>query len=195
MLAIYKGLVYDLLHQLRDDTGTDGAATLTNGEALTLLQWDSVGELAVHGDVVSGQDHLLGILLLWGVGQCDSDIRGTNEHLGAVVVQESSVTSTLILGQDVKRSSKLLVGLDSAGLGKNHTTAELLALDTTEQSTHVITSLTTVELSFMKEIIDNINLHSWCCHERNSCTISRTDHKCKIFLPPCGTSQYRSRWS
>ena len=83
--------------------------------------------------IVSRHDHLVTI-----VGGSfrevdgDRDIRGSQEHLRAVVAMESSVASPLLLSKDVKRSQKFIVSLGSTGLDNNHTTTDLFALNTTE---------------------------------------------------------------
>jgi len=117
---------------------------------------------ADHLNVISGHDHLLGgILDTLGPGQGNSDISSAEEALGAVVAHERSVATTFVLGQDlwdvsgslqlcegayIELSNKLLGGLDRSGESNDLTTANLLALDTTEESTHVVTGLSTVEL-------------------------------------------------
>ena len=65
---------------------------------------------------------------------------GTDEDLGTVVSVETSVTTTLLLGQDVHGDEELLVRGDGTGLDDNHTTVDILTLDTTEQKTGVVTS-------------------------------------------------------
>lgn len=117
---------------------------------------------ADHLDVVTGHDHLLvGILNTLGPGQGNSDISSAEEALGAVVAHERSVATTFVLGQDlqgvswglqgsggtyVELGNKLLGSLDRSRESDDLTTADLLALDTTEESTHVVTGLSTVEL-------------------------------------------------
>ena len=63
----------------------------------------------------------------------------TDEELGAVVVVETSVTTTLVLGQDVHGDEELPVLGSSAGLGNDHATLDVLTLDTTEKETRVVT--------------------------------------------------------
>ena len=80
------------------------------------------------------------------MGQRHRHIRRADKELGAVVVHKRRVATTLFLRQNVDLRRELLHGLDRAGGNHDLTTAHLLTLDTTQQSTHVVTSLTTVEL-------------------------------------------------
>jgi hypothetical protein len=49
------------------------------------------------------------------------------------------------LWTNVNLSLELLVGFDGAGGGHYHSSANLVTLDTTDEGTHVVTSLTTVQ--------------------------------------------------
>jgi len=49
------------------------------------------------------------------------------------------------LRTNVDLSLELLVGLDGAGSSHYHSPADLVTLDTTDESTHVVTSFTTVQ--------------------------------------------------
>ena len=49
------------------------------------------------------------------------------------------------LWTNVDLSLELLVGLDGAGSSHYHSSTDLVTLDTTDESTHVVTSLTTVQ--------------------------------------------------
>ena len=55
------------------------------------------------------------------------------------------MTSTFIFGQNVYLSGKLLVAGNRAGFCKNLTTNDLSSLNTTKQSTDVITSLSLIQ--------------------------------------------------
>lgn len=52
---------------------------------------------------------------------------------------ETGVTSTLVLGQDVHGHEELLVLRSGAWLGDDHTTLDILTLNTTEKKTRVVT--------------------------------------------------------
>lgn len=54
---------------------------------------------------------------------------------------ETSVTSSLLWGEKVERAQELGRGLGGSWTDDNHSTADLLTLDTTEQETRVVTSL------------------------------------------------------
>jgi hypothetical protein len=135
-----------LKHRLLDDagakTGSDSSATLTDVESLTDL--NSVG--VAHGDdhlgVVTGHDHLAaGVFGTLGEGQVDRLISGSEVELGSVVLLETSVSATFLLAEDVERSKELCVGLDSARGTDDHTTADILTADTSDEETGVVTSL------------------------------------------------------
>src|SRR5215213_7048881 len=61
-----------LLEDLRDSTGTDGAAALTDGEAQTVLHRDGLDELHGHLGVVARHDHLRAL----GEGDDAGDVGG-----------------------------------------------------------------------------------------------------------------------
>ena len=62
-------------------------------------------------------------------------------ELRSVVVEERSMTSTFIFGQNVNLSGKFLVAFNAAGFCKNLSSFDFSSLNTTKQSTDVITSL------------------------------------------------------
>lgn len=95
-----------------------------------------------HLDVVTGHDHLgVRVLSALGEGQINRLVRGTEVELGAVVLVEASLAATFLSSEDVERSKELGVRLDGAGLADNHTTADILTADTTDEETRVVTSL------------------------------------------------------
>lgn len=128
-----------LLNDAGDETSGDGPATLADVEALALLNGNGLVDLADHLNVVTGHDHLV-LLGALGPGKSGGLIGGTDEHLGLVVVGETSVTATLLLGEDVHGGKELLVGLGGAGLDNDHATEDIVTLDTTEKETRVVTS-------------------------------------------------------
>lgn len=142
-VVVLTGLSYErsgcLLNDASDETSGDGPATLTDVEALALLDGNGLVDLADHLDVVAGHDHLV-LLSALGPGKSGGLIGGTDEHLGLVVVGEASVAATFLLGQDVHGGKELLVGLGGAGLDNDHATEDIVALDTTEKETGVVTS-------------------------------------------------------
>lgn len=128
-----------LLNDASDQTSGHSPATLTDVEALTLLKSDGLVNLADHLDVVTGHDHLA---ILGTLRPCEgrSLIGSTDEHLGLVVVGEAGVAATLLLGQDVHGGEELLVGLGRAWGSDDHTTEDVVTLDTTEEEARVVTS-------------------------------------------------------
>ena len=132
-------LVFGLLDDASNQASGHGPATLTDVEALALLDGNRLVDLADHLDVVTGHDHLA-ILGALGPGESGSLVSGTDEQLGLVVVAETSVATTLLLGQDVHGAEDLLVGLGGTGSSDDHATEDILTLDTTEKETRVVTS-------------------------------------------------------
>lgn len=64
----------------------------------------------------------------------------TDVDLGAVVGTETSTATTLSLGQNVHGHEELVVGLSAVRGSNDHTAADVLTADTTEQETGVVTS-------------------------------------------------------
>lgn len=143
-----------LLEDTGAETGSDSSATLTDVESLTDL--DGVG--VTHGDdhlgVVTGHDHLAaGVLGTLGEGQVDGLISSPEVELGSVVLLEASVSATLLLGEDVEGRKELGVGLDSAGGADDHTTADILTADTSDEETRVVTSL-----GLLARLLEGLNI-------------------------------------
>jgi hypothetical protein len=128
-----------LLHDASNQASGHSPATLTDVEALALLNGNRLVDLADHLDVVTGHDHLA-ILGALGPGKSGGLVSSTDEQLGLVVVTETSVATTLLLGQDVHGAEDLLVGLGGARSSDDHATEDILTLDTTEKQTRVVTS-------------------------------------------------------
>src|SRR3954447_21969701 len=130
-----------LLDDADDGAGTDGPATLADGEALADLDGDRGDELDAHLDVVPGHDHL-GTL-----GQADGprDVGRAQVELRPVAVVEGGMAATLLLGQDVDLGGELGVGLDRARLGQDLAALDLLALDAPDEAAHVVAGLALVE--------------------------------------------------
>src|SRR5690606_33856358 len=72
-------------------------------------------------------------------------VSGTEVELRAVFVEERRVTTTFFLGQYVNFSLELGVRCYRVRLTDNHTTANLILLNTAEQQTYVITRFTSVK--------------------------------------------------
>src|SRR3954451_20257979 len=87
----------DLLGDLGDPAGADGAATLADREPETLLHGDRLESLAPHLGVVTGHHHR-GAL---GQAHDTGHVRGAEVELRPVVVEERRVTAALLLGENV----------------------------------------------------------------------------------------------
>lgn len=130
-----------LFNDTGHETSGDGAATLTDVEALANLDGVGLVELGNHLDVVARHDHL-GVRILGALGEVERDglVGGTEVDLGAVVAVEAGVAATLLLGEDVERAEELLVRTDLAGNGHDHAAPNVLTADTTEEKAGVVTS-------------------------------------------------------
>src|SRR6478735_2834980 len=129
------------LVDLGDAAGTDGAATLTDREAETVLHGDRLDQLDRHVGVVARHDHL-GAL---GEGHDAGHVRGAEVELRTVVVEERRVTAALLLRQDVDRRVEVGVRGRGARLDDDHAALDVLALGATKQQTDVLTGLALVE--------------------------------------------------
>src|SRR4051794_29407728 len=133
--------VRGLLEDLRDATGADGAATLTDGEPQALLHGDRLDQLDRHLGVVARHDHLGA----GGQGHDARDVRGPEVELRTVVVEEGRVTATLVLREDVDRTLEVRVRGDRTRLDDDLAALDVLTLDAAEQQTHVVAGLALVE--------------------------------------------------
>src|SRR4051812_2155066 len=126
---------------LRDRSGADGAATLTNRELQALLHGDRLDQLDRHRGGVAGHDHL------GALGQRDDagDVRGAEVELRAVVLEERGVPAALFLREDVDLALELRVRGARAGLDHDHAALDVLALDTTQQEADVLARAGLVE--------------------------------------------------
>jgi hypothetical protein len=81
-----------------------GLATLTKGESCSDLGSDIVDKIANHLDVVTRHDHLLSSVggTFWPV-KTSCDIGCAQEELRAIVVHERSVSTTLLLSEDLRK--------------------------------------------------------------------------------------------
>jgi hypothetical protein len=127
-----------LLNDTGDQTSGDGAATLTDVETLTGLGSDGVVGLEDHLNVITGHDTSGEITI--GEAEITGLIGSTDVHLGTIVGAEASTATTLSLSQNVHGDQELVAGLGSLGSSNDHTTAEIITLNTTEEETGVVTS-------------------------------------------------------
>src|SRR3954451_670260 len=130
-----------LLDDADDGAGTDGPATLADGEALADLDGDRGDELDAHLDVVAGHDHL------GALGQPDGagDVGRAQVELRPVAVVEGGMAAALLLGQDVDLGGELGVRLDRARLGQDLAALDLLALDAPDEAADVVAGLALLE--------------------------------------------------
>ena len=77
---------------------------------------------------------------LWEL-DATSDIGGAEVELWTIVVEEWSVAATLVLGKDVNLSLELGVRSDGTWSSQHLTTLDLVTVDTAEEQTDVVASL------------------------------------------------------
>ena len=131
------GLLDDLDHL----ACTDGTAALADSELLALVHSDRGDELDGDLDVIARHNHLHTL----GKHDLTGDVKRTDEELRTIVVVERSVAAAFVLLQDVDLSLEHSVRSDGLGLGHDLTSLDFLLVDTTEEETYVVTSLTLVE--------------------------------------------------
>ena len=129
-----------LVKNFGDDTSADGQAAFADSKLRTLFQrhWSDEFHFQVH--VVAGHNHFH---TGW---QCDrtGHIHSADVELRTVAGEERLVTSAFFLLQHVHFAHELLVRLDAAGLGENHTTFNLFTGDTAQQNTSIVASISRV---------------------------------------------------
>src|SRR5580704_840571 len=82
-----------LLEDLRDPTGSNRAATLTDGKTQTFSHGDGLAQFDRHLRVVTGHDHFRTLRQADGAGH----VGGAEVELRPVVGEERLVTATLLL--------------------------------------------------------------------------------------------------
>ena len=129
------------LEDLGNSTSSHGAATFADCEAKAVLHGDGLNQSDLHFGVVTWHDHLFTGWQVHNTGH----VSGPEVELRAVVVEERSVSTTLILRQDVDRGFELGVRRNRARLTKDLATLNVFTLGSTQQNANVFTSLTFVE--------------------------------------------------
>ena len=124
-----------LLNDFGDDPGSNGPSSLPHVEPEPLLHSNGCDELDVERSIVSRHDHFGSVLKVEGSG----DVGGTEEELGSVIAEEGRVPPSLVLGEDVALSLKLLSGADGSGGGENLSAADVLTLGSAEEGSDVVT--------------------------------------------------------
>ena len=89
-------------------------------------------------------------------------------ELRTVVVEERCMTATLVFGQNVNLSGKLLVALNGTWLTQTLSSFDFSSLDTTQQSADVVTSLSLVKQDVYKRQVTVPYILSVCKAEEGS---------------------------
>ena len=137
-----------ILEDLSNLTRTYCTATLTDSELETLSHSNWSDQSNVDSYVVTRHYHLNS---LWQLN-LTSYVHCTEVELRTILVVEWSVTATFFLLEDVDLSLEVSVWSYRTWLAENHTTLNLVLIDTTEEKTNVITSLTLIE-----ELTEHLN--------------------------------------
>ncbi len=90
-----------------------------------------------------------------------------NVELRAVACKERTMTSAFFLPEDIDRAFKLGVGGDGVGFRQNHTAFHLFAINTAQQNTCVVTSLTLIK-HFVEHFDTSCNGGQWFVHQANN---------------------------
>ena len=115
--------------------------TLTDSESQTFLHSYRVDQFNCHCNVISRHAHLCAFRKLANTCYvCCSEV-----ELRTVVVEERCMTATLIFCQNVNLACEFCMACNCARFDENLTSFDLCSLDTTEQSTDVITCTSLVE--------------------------------------------------
>ena len=127
-----------LLNDLDHLAGANGTAALADSELLALVHSDRGDKSDGDLDVIARHNHLHTL----GKHDLTGDVKRTDEELRTIVVVERSVAAAFVLLQDVDLSLEHSVRSDGLGLGHDLTSLDFLLVDTTEEETYVVTSLT-----------------------------------------------------
>src|SRR5690625_7952047 len=112
-------------NDFRNDTSTDGTATVADREAQTFAHGDGGDEFNVELSIITRHNHLDAFWQLDHAGH----VCGTEVELRTVAFEERRVTSTLFFAQDVNLCNEFGVWLDGAWLGQNLTALNVFFLD------------------------------------------------------------------
>ena len=134
-------LRFVLVEDLCDLTGTHGTTTFTDGEAQTGVESYRVDELYINLYVITRHHHI------YALGECNltGAVHGTKVELRTVVITKCGMTTTLFLLKYIDGSLELRVRSDGTRMGNDHTTLYFLLVDTAEEQTYIITSLSLIE--------------------------------------------------
>ena len=137
--------MFELLDDGNYTAGTNGSAAFTDSEGKTLLHSDRDGSVRWS----SLRYHQACTSLCLPAGSHNAgNVSCSEVELRSVVVEERCMTATLILGQNVNLSGEFRVAGNGAGFSQNLSTFDFSSLNTTKQSTDVITSLCLIQQSY-----------------------------------------------
>src|SRR5258705_12783832 len=117
-----------LLQNLSHLSRTYCTSAFADSEFQTFLHRDRLNKLYSQGRIITGHNHLCAS----GQFHFTSNIRSTEVKLGAIFVEERSVTSTFFLAQHVHFTFEFSVRGNRPGFANNHTTTDLVLFNTAE---------------------------------------------------------------
>eukprot|EP00055_Hartaetosiga_balthica_P006557 m.20772 g.20772 ORF g.20772 m.20772 type:complete len:104 (-) comp5284_c0_seq1:1043-1354(-) len=103
-MIIRQGALFNLLNDLGNDSSSNGFVTLTNSEALSLLEWNVFDELDCALGILSRHNEL-SIFKKDGA----SHITSASEKLWTISIDKWSVTTTFLCAQYIQLCVELCV--------------------------------------------------------------------------------------
>ena len=136
-----KGSKRLLAVDLGDNARTNGTAAFTDSETQALFDGNRSDQFHIHFDVIARHAHLGA----FRQGDDASNVSGTEIELRTIVVEERGMTAAFFFLQDVNLATEFGVRMDGAGFAQNLAALDLSSLDTTQQGSDVIASLSEVK--------------------------------------------------
>src|SRR3990167_1556159 len=171
--------ITNLFDDLRDDSGADGATAFADGEARTHVESDRNAEGDDEFDVIARHDHFHVGRKLYAA----RDVRRAHVELRLVSFEERRVAASFLFREDVHLGVELRVRGDGAGLSKNLSALNVLALDSTKEKSDVVSGH-----AFVEEFVEHF-------HARNdglACLADTDDFDLFVHLHPALLDSARS---
>ncbi len=137
-----------IVKNLSDLTRPHRTATFADSETQTNVQSYSVDQVYSDLYVITRHHHFN----TFGKSDFTGAVHSAEIELGTILITERSMTTTLLFLQYIDRSLELLVRLNLTRMAKHHTALNLILIDTAEEQTYVIASLT-----FVKNLTEHLN--------------------------------------
>jgi len=141
-LLLFLDVRLGVFEELRDHTCSNSLAAFSKRETLADVDGQREVQLHCNREVVTWQGHLD---FRWKL-DISGCVGSTNEALGSVAVVERLATTTFLRLEHVDLSLAVSSNLDTARLGKAHTTLDLLLSNATQKHANIVTSLSVPKL-------------------------------------------------